>query len=88
MKKVLCGLVIAIMMTGNGYALTQEEMDCNWLNKSIKEYVSAAIRVNSYSQQAEKSGDNKQAGKYNEWEHKNMKRGSDIANIYNAICKD
>ena len=34
MKKVLCGLVIALMMTGSGYADSTNE-DCSFLKESI-----------------------------------------------------
>tara|TARA_B110000008_G_scaffold266558_1_gene292809 strand:- start:575 stop:892 length:318 start_codon:yes stop_codon:yes gene_type:complete len=37
MKKVLCGLVIALMMTGNGYSREASKDTCKWLKvKAVK----------------------------------------------------
>ena len=39
MKKVLCGLVIALMMTGNGYAKGLSKEKCNFLKDKAENYV-------------------------------------------------
>jgi hypothetical protein len=55
MKKVLCGLVIALMMTGNGYAYLTDEM-CGYLKKESLYNVASAIALNLAAQkQADKN---------------------------------
>ncbi len=41
MKRVLCGLVIALMMTGSGYADSTNE-DCSFLKESAERHVWSA----------------------------------------------
>ena len=42
MKKVLCGLVIALMMTGSGYAKEISKKNCNFLKDNAENFVSLA----------------------------------------------
>ena len=53
MKKVLCGLVIALMMTGSGYAYLTDEM-CGYLKKESLYNVASAI---AYDLAAQKQAD-------------------------------
>ena len=53
MKKVLCGLVIALMMTGSGYSREISEKEkCDYLFKNINTNIRVAIQVDDAEERA------------------------------------
>ena len=52
MKKVLCGLVIALMMTSSGYAKEISKEKCDYLLKNINLNIETAIIVDDVEERA------------------------------------
>ena len=72
MKKVLLGLVIAVMMTGSGYAKNIPNDHCDWLLNFAKYNVDLAkfnAEENDY-----------------EWQEKHMIKAEQYAVTWSALC--
>jgi len=88
MKKVLCGLVIALMMTGSGYAKYGSGSQCNLLETLMSLHYE---NINFYSNKFLKhSGNNsKFESRYTSYGDRytqHVKLLKDTSDIYNNIC--
>jgi hypothetical protein len=89
MKKVLCGLVIALMMTGSGYANDNEELPdryCDFLKDKAFSYIDFAW-MKQQNMMKDYSPD-RDLIKFNKDVMKNIKDAHYPAVIYQTFCKD
>ena len=83
MKKVLLGLVIAVMMTGSGYANLDNDK-CSYLNKRAKDYINVANSHNDWAKEA--INDNDLYGTFSDEEMKAIKKAHYFAVTWSALC--
>ena len=78
MKKVLCGLVIAIIMTGNGFAYNQKDKNCYYLSDNTHNLIT----------EAHKRFSNELGNKKTPYELELIKQAHYFAVTYASYCKD
>ena len=91
MKKVLCGLVLALMMAGNGYAdITYEE--CKYLKNEAESNVRQGrnynLGVNREADRLAKEGnkDYTSIEVISKYELDALKKAHYLADIYSVLC--
>jgi hypothetical protein len=86
MNKVLCGLVIALMMTGSGYAdLSRDE--CNYLKNSAEMHISSAIILDKeVSEIVNGKGSEADIKTIHKYELIEIKRAHYFAVTWSALC--
>ena len=82
MKKLLFGLVIALMMTGNGYADLKNEK-CTYLKDKAKTYITLATNYEIF---ASREPNPEQMKSYLENETESIKLAHYYAVTYSALC--
>ena len=86
MKKVLCGLVIALMMTGSGFAIGHskalDEDQCDFLLKKAKTWISSSESENAMGYAGTKLINEKHA----EFAIKDIKKAHYYAVTWSALC--
>ena len=87
MKKVLLGLVIALMMTGSGFANFDKD-ECKYLRSSAETYSSISKLLNDQLDVAEKEKRYSDYAPIIEEELDNIKKAHYFAVTYSALCKD
>ena len=83
MKKVLCGLVIALMMTGSGYANLDKDK-CSYLNKRAKDYINVANSSDDWGREV--INDTDLSGKFLDGETEAIKKAHYFAVTWSALC--
>ena len=88
MKKALCGLVIALMMSGNGYAKYGSESQCDLLETLMSLHYEN-MNFYSYKFLKHSGNDSKFKNKYSAYADEyiqHVKLLKDTSDIYNNIC--
>lgn len=83
MKKVLCGLVIAVMMTGSGYANLDNDK-CSYLKERAKNYIIVANSFNDWANEA--INENDLFNKFSDGEIEAIKKAHYFAVTWSALC--
>ena len=83
MKKVLIGLVIALMMTGSGYADLNNKQ-CSYLKKRAKDYINVSNSSHDWGKEAINGTD--LSGKFLDGETEAIKKAHYFAVTWSALC--